>query len=99
MTSKAKIYRDPLGLDDVFDPMAAGGQLVIAPLVVTGLSDEEDAARHLTLRFDRTIGFCRNCEGYYPCEMHGEIAMTTWCPACKEYFLTEPGTKPLKRKT
>lgn len=61
--------------------------------IPTGLSDEEDAKRHLAFKFDDGIGFCRNCEGHY--KMEGTHNL---CPVCLS-FLSPVGTPPAKRKS
>lgn len=91
-------YDDPLGLDDPETEDISDIEGRMAPAVPTGLSDEEDAARFLAQRFDRTLGFCRNCEGYYACRVVGGVTMTTFCPVCREQFLTIPGTAPIKTR-
>lgn len=53
-----------------------------------GLSDEEDAHRHLALRFDSM--FCINCELHFSAEH-------LWCNACSR-TLRPYGTAPSRRK-
>jgi hypothetical protein len=54
----------------------------------TGLSDEEDAHRHLAIRFNAM--FCTNCEAYYDADHE-------FCNACS-MRLRPVGTPPMKRK-
>lgn len=70
----------------------------------TGLTDEEDAPRHLRLQFDGAVGFCLNCEGTYAMEWttyedDTRETIATSCPRCGPYdWLVRPGTKPLRKK-
>lgn len=92
--NKAPIYRDPLGLDD---PVVEPGPTttVQRPLTITGLSDEEDAARHMELHFDTSVRFCTNCEFYVEVLTNAADAL---CPRCEMYLLWPAGTRPLHRK-
>jgi hypothetical protein len=73
-----------------------GGPAVLIP---TGLSDEEDAGRYLQQKFDKLIGFCRNCEGTFTLPTRDGVA---WCPYCLKNgineFLCYPGTAPYSRR-
>lgn len=62
--------------------------------IVTGLSDEVDARRHLDRQFGGPRGFCRNCEVEY--SVVGALA-GAWCPVCFDP-LAKPGTAPRRRK-
>lgn len=96
-TSANKGDDDPFCLDDMFKVPGEIDAAHIQPVVATGLSDEEDAARALARRFDRSLGFCRNCEQVYRQATHGDIVLTTFCPRCKD-TLHEVGTEPRRRK-
>ena len=63
----------------------------------TGLSEEEDAGRFLRFQFDsESVGFCRNCEGYYEAARDaGGNVMQQSCPVCESEWLYWVGTKPL----
>lgn len=68
----------------------------------TGLSDEEDAVRHLRRKFDDLVGFCPNCESYYAMPNRdfadlNEVIFGTMCPICRD-FLYRVGHPPLRRK-
>jgi hypothetical protein len=93
--SKAdETYSDPLGLDDPLpddDPICAPQ----APLVITGLSDEEDAGRHLALRFNPELRFCPNCETFHGPPVKGKH--DHWCSYCGDN-LRPMGTKPRTKK-
>lgn len=91
-------YDDPLGLDEPLMDELERSDAPIEPLVATGLSDEDDAARNLALRFDPSAGFCRNCEGYYRCDVVDGVTMTTFCPRCAGFTLYVPGTPPLRAR-
>lgn len=63
------------------------------PVVITGLSDEDDAARYFAREFDKSLRFCANCETYYDAtEMKFQ-----WCPYCGS-TLAPVGTKANRRK-
>lgn len=79
---------DPLGLDDPPLPKEAYAP---AALTITGLSDEEDAARHLALRFNPDLRFCPNCETVMVPQPYN------WCPYCGDHC-REVGTKPRIKK-
>lgn len=64
------------------------------PVVVTGLSDEEDAARLLALHFQSDLYVCRNCEVHYRCCTKFEDDN---CPRCN-MPLSSKGVPPLKAK-
>lgn len=87
-------YEDPLGMDEI---AVDGDQITrvtpAVPVVVTGLSDEEDAARYVAKEFDKNLRFCANCEAYYDIE-HMKYY---WCPYCGGN-LAPVGTKANKRK-
>lgn len=91
-------YDDPLGTDACAPPSSLDDYTAEPVPVITGLSDEEDALRHLRHKFEPGLGFCRNCEGTYKCEMDNNVVLTTWCPACQRLgineFLCLPGTPP-----
>lgn len=92
-------YADPLGLDDPL-PEGKPGYAPSAALVVTGLSDEEDAARHLALRFNPAVKFCPNCETYVDQDKADPVNRDLhvhWCPYCGDN-LREVGVAPRKRK-
>lgn len=90
-------YDDPLEIDEILP----GGKPIYAPQVaiVTGLSDEEDARRHVALRFNGSIKFCPNCETYT--ERDGDLPSAQnnyhWCDYCGDN-LREVGTTPRTRK-
>lgn len=63
------------------------------PLVITGLSDEEDARRQIALHLDQSVMFCTNCESYW--DKSGRD--WHWCQYCG-CNLREVGTPPTKRK-
>lgn len=90
-------YDDPLGVDDEILPEGApiyGPQVAI----VTGLSDEEDARRHMALRFNGSIKFCPNCETFTTRD--GDPAPQNnyhWCDYCGDN-LREVGAAPRVRK-
>lgn len=95
-TQSHEPIKDPLGLDELLPE----GDPCYAPQVaiVTGLSDEEDARRHLTLRFNPHMRFCPNCETYT--ERAGEPDKTNnyhWCDYCGDN-LREVGSTPRTRK-
>lgn len=74
-------------LDTMFHGVLEAPTPPAAP-VVTGLSDEEDALRHLAERFDPDLKFCTNCEVAY----HSPL-----CMRC--FDMTSPmGTPPRKKK-
>lgn len=89
--------RRPPDLSDLFchdDTPAAATLPVSEP---TGLSEEEDAQRHMALRFNPELVWCANCEVSYdkpalydPDDWHS-------CPRCGGY-LTDDGRAPLRRK-
>lgn len=89
---KKQQSHEPINLDDAFqvdvEEHLHGSQ---AP-IVTGLSDEEDAARHLALRFNTNLKFCANCEVYYELKATGAYCRVCWMP------LGEVGTSPSKLK-
>lgn len=64
--------------------------------VPTGLSEEEDAGRHLEIKFNRQVMFCTNCEGYYGGDMDEGDDI---CPVC-DIWMHAVGTPPrgYKRK-
>lgn len=82
-------YDDPLGLDDNTLPEQT---LPLAPVVLTGISEEEDAHRHVGLRLNPALMFCPNCEGYYDVE-----GFKNWCPYCGD-TLRPVGAAPRSRK-
>lgn len=70
----------PLNLDEAFgrkvsftDVPHRRGEIVPIP---TGLSDEDDAGRHLALQFDNEIWLCPNCEALW------RNTTTHQCPYC-----------------
>lgn len=80
----------PLDLDDLFHVTAEEPSDFRAEPIVTGLSEEEDAQRHLALRFNENLVFCTNCEVTY--ELAG------WgCVRCGQ-ILAPKGTPPKRRK-
>lgn len=81
-------YDDPLGLDDPRPEKHSP-----EPMMITGLSDEADASRHLAMRFNRDMMFCPNCEGLYDATK----AQHDWCPYCGD-LLKPIGTKARTRK-
>lgn len=85
-------YDDPLGLDNPLPDAAYPPE----PVVVTGLSDEEDAARHLALRFNRDLRFCPNCEAIVDVTKMKD-PHHHWCSYCGD-TLRPLGTKPRIRK-
>lgn len=77
-------YDDPMGLDDPAPPPP-----VEITATVTGLSEEEDAARHIALRFNTNLRTCVNCEQVYE--------SIFFCPRCE--FKTMPlGSAPWRKK-
>jgi len=87
-------YDDPLGLDRPApkdDPICAPQ----VPAVVTGLSDEDDAARYLALRFNPDLRFCPNCETYHGAAREG--MHDHWCSYCGD-TLRPVGTRPRIKK-
>ena len=89
---------EPYDLDEVFeqaliDPFPERAKPLPLP---TGLSDEEDAARHLALRFNRDLVYCPNCEwAMDKADAANDIDLN--CPRC--WCIVGPvGTKPYRRK-
>lgn len=80
-------YDDPLGLDD---PAPAPAPPAITA-TVTGLNEEEDAARIIALRFNDQLRFCGSCEADYEVE-HGRQGDPYNCPRCG-YWLNQPGQR------
>lgn len=81
----------PINLDGLFDvpPQEA---LPRAEPVITGLSEEEDAQRHIAARFNPDLLVCPNCEVLLDGKQVGH-----YCPRCGA--LSAPkGTAPLRRK-
>lgn len=60
---------------------------------MTGLSDEDDAARYLALRFNPDLRFCPNCETV----VDTSKVDRPWCIYCGDN-LQPMGTKPRLRK-
>lgn len=56
---------DPLGLVDAFYDDCERSPPEPPATAPTGLSEEEDAARHLALRFNPNMRICVNCEQIY----------------------------------
>lgn len=85
--------------DHYDDPLATGAMPDAAEApepIPTGLSDEEDAQRHLALRFNHDLLFCINCEVHYERQVQvypGEHR----CPRCT-LRLWRAGTPPLGTK-
>lgn len=111
-TTSASTASDDFVYDEIFGQTFEGSpdpatETVSVP---TGLSDEDDAPRHMRLQFDPAVGFCRNCEGTFAMKWavyHDEITheeegreiQATSCPRCGEHeYLVRPGTKPRRRK-
>lgn len=66
--------------------------------IVTGLSDEEDALRHIEQRFNPDLRFCPNCESIVVREVPGSIDPSNpWCDYCGD-TLQPMGTKARTRK-
>src|ERR1700678_396752 len=79
-----------------------------APLP-TGLDEQEDAHRHMAVRFNPHLLFCPNCEVLYEAALKGrmndnglyvtpegvEIYLT--CPSC-DVHLTRPGSTPIRSR-
>lgn len=89
-------YDDPLGIDEILPE----GNPSYAPqaAIPTGLSDEEDARRHMALRFHPDMRFCPNCETYTI--RTGEPSKENnyhWCHYCGDN-LREVGSPPRKKK-
>lgn len=59
--------------------------------VITGLSEEEDAQRHLAVRFNPDLRVCVNCEIMVDVQVG-------FCPRCL-FSLAPIGTSPLRRKS
>lgn len=83
-------YDDPLDLDNPTVPKTQSS-IPPLPLTVTGLSDEDDARRHLALKLDPEILFCPNCETYMGQQPY------RWCPQCWD-TLQLVGTPPRRKK-
>lgn len=72
--------------------MTDTGEPILTEPVVTGLSDEEDAQRHLALRFNPDLRFCPNCETVIDSKLTG-----FYCPRCSETLQTV-GSRARHRK-
>lgn len=82
-------YEDPLDLKKSIVIHNSRSALDNPVPIPTGLSDIDDAKRIMVLKFDPTLGYCRNCEGTFKCDTDGHIVLTTWCPVCIEREVTE----------
>ena len=87
---------EPYDLDEEFDATAKiNPPAHPAGLVITGLSDEEDAARYIAKQFNPKVKFCRRCE------VEVEIAATQHgdavCPYC-DRWLWPVGTPPFDNR-
>jgi len=82
-------------LTDAFD-LAVEEVTSVAPPVPapTGLSDEEDALRHMALRFNQTIEWCNNCECAY--DTHTDSGLLQACPRCDDWL--DKANNPRRRK-
>lgn len=85
----------PVDLYEAFD-MASKITQEVPPTVPlpTGLSNEEDAQRHLDLRFNPLLKYCPNCETPVA---SGEMIYGPWCAYCGD-ALRDMGTAPRKKK-
>lgn len=87
-------YDDPLEMKEV----SSGGTTLppTAGVVLTGLNEEEDAARYVAIEFNTDLKFCPNCEGIYDRETLPSKEFM-WCPYCGDN-LRPVGTAPRRRK-
>lgn len=83
---------EPINLDEMFQVPPEWDDVPRPEPVVTGLSDEEDARRHLARRFNPDLKFCPNCEMIMDAKKTG-----FFCPHCRD-TLAEIGTQPRRRK-
>lgn len=92
-SSTSAPYNDPLGLNEC-SAVLPNDHPDPPPLPVpTGLTDEEDAARYMALRFNPDAGFCPNCEGVYESQPYDR-----YCPICIEPLQPLSEMKPRRRK-
>lgn len=66
----------PINLDGLFDVPAQVTPR--AEPIITGLSEEEDAQRHIAVRFNPDLLVCPNCEITFDTTQVGDI-----CPRCQ----------------
>lgn len=88
-------YDDPLGLEA--PPKVTATVTPPTLPVPTGLTDEEDAARYMALRFNPNAMVCPNCEGIYDSSDYDSSDHIDHCPRCDER-LQPLGTPPRRRK-
>lgn len=87
-------YDDPLGLEA--PPKVTATVTPPTIPVPTGLTDEEDAARYMALRFNPNARVCLNCEGIYD-QLLPSGDQIDHCPRCDDW-LQPVGTPPRRRK-
>lgn len=85
---------EPINLDEAFDMALKPGSWssLLPEPSPTGLSDEEDARRHLATRFDDELAYCTNCEITV-----NAVAAGGHCHRCSD-MLSPIGTPPRRRK-
>lgn len=84
---------EPINLDEAFCRGAAAEERITPTPIPTGLNNEEDAARHLALRFNKSLLFCGNCEVTYDIDQERQ----PWCPYCGDFW-REVGSYARRKK-
>lgn len=93
---------EPINLDDLFHvPLHDDSGHGRPSPIITGLSEEEDAARYISLRFNPTLLSCPNCEvvidhGLEHLKQEAAVVIV-FCPRCNGK-LAPVGTPPRRRK-